>query len=351
MLPFLALLGLTLLWLLLPLLPAFRELVRPTDVAPLKVVDRSSGYVAYFARNFRQYLDRQMAALPGEAQVGDYVGKLPDGTQFIRVRKSSQGLTHEVEPGTQNRLVVVDGAMTLQDGETFLMEVYARAPMIGGAGSVYRAIYADRELGLGERSTVLRWAHAGGTMGVGSHSVLRGRITSDQAVVLGANVVFERIGAPRISVGTEHGIPPGDGFAAHPFALPEHAHPIGDHYRVEGDLEIPAGARVTSSLVVAGSLTIGPGAVVEGSVKAHRDVELADAARVRGSVVARRRVMVGDSAWIGGPVIAEERIRLGQRSVVGGPELPATVSAPLIELAAGATVYGQISAPLGARTF
>jgi hypothetical protein len=62
MLPFLALLGLTLLWLLLPLLPALRELARPTDVAPLKVVDRSSGYVAYFARNFRQYLDRQMAA-------------------------------------------------------------------------------------------------------------------------------------------------------------------------------------------------------------------------------------------------------------------------------------------------
>jgi len=188
-------------------------------------------------------------------------------------------------------------------------------------------------------------------MGVGSHSVLRGRITSDQAVVLGGNVVFERIGAPRISVGTEHGIPPADGFAAHPFALPEHAHPIGDHYRVEGDLEIPAGARVTSSLVVAGSLTIGPGALVEGSVKAHRDVELADGARVRGGVVARRRVMVGASAWIGGPVIAEERIRLGHRSVVGGPELPATVSAPVIELAAGATVYGQISAPLGARTF
>ena len=133
MLPFLALLGLTLLWLLLPLLPALRELARPTDVAPLKVVDRSSGYVAYFARNFRQYLDRQMAALPREAQAGDYVGKLPDGTQFVRVHKSPQGLTHELEAGTQNRLVVVDGSMTLQDDETFLMEVYARAPMIGGA--------------------------------------------------------------------------------------------------------------------------------------------------------------------------------------------------------------------------
>ena len=351
MLPFLALLGITLLWLLLPLLPAFRELARPTDVAPLKVVDRSSGYVAYFARNFRQYLDRQMAALPGEAQAGDYVGKLPDGTQFIRVHKSPQGLLHEVEAGTQNRLVVVDGSMKLEDNETFLMEVYARAPMIGGAGSVYRAIYADRELGLGERSTVLRWAHAGGTLGVGSHSVLRGRITSDQAVVLGGNVVFERIGAPRISVGTDHGAPAAAAPATQPFTLPAGVRRLGDHYRVDGDLEIPVGARVESSLVVAGTLTIGPGAVVEGSVKAHRDIEVGDGARVGGSVVARRRVMVGSSVWIGGPVIAEERIRIGQRSVVGGPELPATVSAPVVELSAGATVYGQISAPLGARTF
>ena len=350
-LPFLGLLGLTLLWLLLPLLPALRELIRPTDLAPLKVVDRSSGYVAYFARNFRQYLDRQMAALPGEAQAGDYVGKLPDGTQFIRVHKSPQALTHEVDTGTQNRLVVVDGSMTLQDNETFLMEVYARAPMIGGAGSVYRAIYADRELGLGERSTVLRWAHAGGTMGVGSHSVLRGRITSDLAVVLGGNVVFERIGAPRISVGTEPGTPPLAFPPATAFTLPAGSRQVGDHYRVEGDLDIPGGVRVTSSLVVAGTLTIGAGTLLEGSVKAHRDVELGDASRVQGSVVARRRIMVGSSVWIGGAVIAEERIRIGQRSVVGGPELPATVSAPVIELAGGATVYGQISAPLGARTF
>ena len=40
MLPFLVLLTLMLLWLLLPLLPALRELARPSDVAPLKVVDR-----------------------------------------------------------------------------------------------------------------------------------------------------------------------------------------------------------------------------------------------------------------------------------------------------------------------
>ena len=351
MLPFFALLAVTVAWFLLPMLPALRELVRPTDTAPLQVVDRSSGYVAYFARNFRSYLEKQIAALPAEAQAGDYLGKLPDGTQFIRVHKSAGGLTHETEAGTQNRLVVLDTPLTLPGNEMFLMEVYARATLIGGPHAVYRAIYAERDLGLGEASKVLRWAHAGGTLGVSGHSVLRGRVTSDKRVVLGHNVVFERIGAPVISVARENEPPPPPPSSPKEFRLPEGSRRVGDHMRVHGDLDIPEGVRFLSSLVVSGTLRIGMGAIVEGSVKAHRDVELADEAQVRGAVVARRRIMVGAAAWIGGPVIAEERIRLGRDVVVGAPGLPATVSAPEVELANGATVYGQISAPMGGRTF
>lgn len=351
MLPFLVLLTLMLLWLLLPLLPALRELARPSDVAPLKVVDRSSGYVAYFARNFRQYLEGQMKSLPAEAQAGDYLGKLPDGTRFIRVHKSPAGLAHESQEGSQNRLVVVDSAMTLPDGGTFLMEMYARAPVIGGAGSVYRAIYADRELGLGEHSTVLRWLHAGGVLGVGPHSVLRGRVTSDTAVILGGNVGFERIGAPVISVGTEPSRPGAAPAGLPEWRLPERARRVGDHHRIGGDVTVPAGVRVSTSLVVTGSLRIGIGVVIEGSVKARRDIELADSARIQGSAVAGRRIMVGEAAVLGGPVIAEERIRIGAGSIVGADQFPATLSAPEVELLAGATVHGQISAPMGGRSF
>lgn len=351
MLPFLALLGVTLAWFLVPMLPALWELMRPTDTAPLQVVDRSSGYVAYFARNFRSYLEKQMAALPAEAQAGDYLGKLPDGTQFIRVHKSAEGLAHEADAGTQNHLVVLDTPLTLPGNEMFLMEVYARATLIGGPNAVYRAIYAERDLGLGESSKVLRWAHAGGTLGVSGHSVLRGRVTSDKRVVLGHNVVFERIGAPVISVVEENEPPPPPPSSPKEFRLPEGSRRVGDHMRVTGDLDIPEGVRFMSSLVVSGTLRIGVGTIIEGSVKAHRDVELADEAQVRGAVVARRRVMVGAAAWIGGPVIAEERIRLGRGVVVGRPDMLATVSAPEVELANGATVYGQITAPMGGRTF
>ena len=353
MLPFLALLGLALAWFLLPLIPALREFLRPTDIAALKVVDRSSGYVAYFARNFRQYVGRQTAAMPLSQQTGDFVGRLPDGTQVVRL--SAAGAVERPGVGPQaleHRLVVFEAPRTLSGGETFLMEVYAREPLTGGPRAVYRAVYAERDLALGEGSTVLRWAHAVGRMTVGPNSELRGRISSDAGVVLGAGTVFERIGAPVIWTDADEPSepPPPPPSMPKAFKLPDDARQVGDHTRIEGDLVIPEGVRVPGHLVVAGTLRIGLGTIIEGSVKAHRDVELAAEAQVKGAVVTRTRLIVGPGAWIGGPAIAEMSIRLDRGAVVGGADLPATASAPEVELARGATVYGQISAPNGGRT-
>lgn len=344
--PFLVLLGATLLWFLLPLLPAIRELIWPTDARPLTVGDRSAGEVNFFARNFRQYFEKQMASLTAMPAADRPREAFPDGTRLLSLNAVS-----EAGSGSEDRLVVVEHQITLPGDETFLVELYARAAFTGGPRAVYRAIYAESELVLGESSRVLRWAHAVGTLSVSAHSVLQGRISSDRMVSLSGGVAFELIGAPVIAVGLEHEPPPDPPALAKEFTLPEGSIAVGDHIRIEGDVRIPGGVRVTHSLVIAGSITIGLGTIVEGSIKAHRDVELADEAQVRGSVVARRRVMTGAAAWIGGPVIAEERIRLGRGAVVGGPNLPATVSAPEVELAQGATVYGQINAPKGGRSF
>lgn len=346
MVPFLFLFLLALAWFLLPMVPALLELFRPTDVLPLQVVDRSAGEVDFFARNFRHYFEKQMAALAALTDLERPKDALPDGTRLRKLKSAVDAAS-----GTEDRLVVVENPMTLAGDLTFLVELYARAALTGGPRAVYRAVYGERDLTLGEGSRVLRWAHAAGKLFVGAHSVLSGRISSDRMVSLGGGVLFERIGAPVIAVGTEHEPPPDPPAKPKEFTLPKGAYPAGEHTRIEGDLFVPEGVRVTGSLVVAGSVTIGLGTIVEGSIKAHRDVELADEARVLGSVVARRRVLTGAAAWILGPVIAEEQVRLGRGSVVGGPNHPATVSAPKVELAQGATVYGQISAPNGGQTF
>jgi cytoskeletal protein CcmA (bactofilin family) len=349
-LPFLGLFGLTLLWFLLPLVPALREFLRPTDITPLKVVDRASGHVAHFARNFRRYLEQQVAGLPTEAQAGDFFGRLPDGTPFLRVHKQSDAIAREARQGLQSQLVVIDAQTTLAGSETFLMELYARAPLTGGAGAVYRAVYAEHELVLGNDSAVLRWAHACGRLIVGDRCTIRGRLSSDESVRLGASVVFERVGAPVISVGEPADLPPDLPSTLPLCPLPADARTIGNFVRVEGDFTVQEGTRIAGHLVVAGRTRIGMGAIVEGNVKSHGDLVLGAESRVRGAAVTRGAMSIGAAAWVEGPAIAEARLDLSRGALIGSPTVPATASAPIIELAQGATVYGQISAMGGART-
>jgi predicted acyltransferase (DUF342 family) len=349
-LPFLGLLAVSLAWSLLPLLPGLREVLRPTDIAPLKVVDRASGQVAHFARNFRRYLEQQVAGLPAEAQAGDFFGRLPDGTAFLRVHKQSGAIEREARHGLQSQLVVIDTQATLAGNETFLMELYARAPLTGGPNAVYRAVYAEHTLTLGDDSAVLRWAHAGGRLTVGDRCTVRGRLSSDDSVRLGGSVVVEQVGAPVISVGEPADLPPDLPSALPLCPLPPGARAVGNFTRVEGDFTVAEGTRIAGHLVVAGRTRIGMGAIVEGSVKSHGHLVLAAEARIRGAAVTRATMTIGAAAWIEGPAIAEERLDIGRGAVIGSPEAPATASAPVIELAQGATVYGQISAMGGART-
>ncbi len=343
--PLLFLLGLTLLWLLLPLLPALLELFRPRDTKPLEVSDRSVGKVSYFARNFRHYLDR---VLPPEAGAGDYAAKLLDGTEFVRVNRRADQLAQQGK--TENRVVVLDAPQRLPGDQTYTMEVYARAALASGAETNYRAVYGEQDLELGERNRVFRWAHAGGTLSVGPHSILRGRASANQRVMLDRDVVFERAGAPVIACREAREPPPVKRQGLRSWNPPPGSRAIGDHVRVEGDLELPRETLVTGSLVVTGRLRIGAGTLVEGSVKAHGDLDLADRARVAGAAITRGRLALGEAAWVGGPAVAERAVRLGPNAVVGGPSLPASVCGLEVELGDGATVYGQISALRGART-
>ncbi len=345
MAPFLVLLAVTLLWVLLPLLPALREVMTPQDIEPLELTDRSIGKISYFARNFRQYIDR---VLPQEAGAGDYAAKLLDGTEFVRVTRRDEQLASQgnVEP----RVVVLDEPHTLPGDRTYLMEVYARAPLTSGPETNYRAVYGEKDLTLGESNRVFRWAHANGMLTVGAHSVLRGRISSETSVTMGRDVVFERAGAPIIACGKRADPPVQDAAELAPWVQPSLAQQVGDHLRVEGDLDIPKDTVVPGSLVVTGRLRIGAGSVVQGSVKAYRDLELSERARVNGAAITRARLALGERASIGGPALAERSVRLGRNTVIGAPATPASVAGAEIELSEGATVYGQISALRGART-
>lgn len=341
----------TLLWFLLPLLPALRELFRPTDIMPLQVVGRDAGDVALFARGFQAYITRQLERLPTDAD-DELLGKLPDGTPFVRARRLAAPLAAEAarEAGL-DRVVVLTGPASLAGGETFVREMYAKAALAAGPGSIYRALLGDAGLTLGPSSTVLRWVHARGELLVGDGSLLAGRASSDQVIRLGSSVAFDRLAAPRIVVAGGSAVPEIAAVPAAPLDLPvDRSHQVGDHVRIEGDLVIPAGAVVGGHLVVTGTLSIGPGARLTGNVKAHGAVEIGSGAVLEGAIVSRSRVTTGLRARVAGPVVAEAEVTVGAGTVIGNPQRPTSLACPRVVLGEGVTVHGLITATVGGST-
>lgn len=346
--PFLGLLLLTAGWFLLPLIPALRELFAPTDTAPLDVVGRDAGDVAFFARRFRTYLVKQLELLPAGAG-SDQTGRLPDGTALARIERHPERLGQEA----QDRVVVVEAPVALPGGETFLREVYARDVLRGGPGSVYRAVLGERDVTLGERSRVLRWIHAVGPLEVQNQSELSGRTSSDTAVELGAGITFERIGAPIIATAGRAAPAPSGRIVENrpaPWSLPAESRPVGDHIRVSGELNVPSAVTLDRHLVVDGSFRLGQDGQVLGSVKAHGDATLDRRSRVDGSLVSRRGIIIREECLVAGPVVAEESVEIGDGTTIGSPDAPTTVTAPSIMLGRGVTIYGQVVATRVGRT-
>ncbi len=338
-------------WLLVPLLPAVRELYRPTDIAPLRVVDRDAANVALFAQTFRAYLHRQLEFLPTDTAV-ESLGKLTDRTPYLRGPRLPDGILDEArsERGL-DRLVVLTGPVALAGGETFLRELYATRGFAGGPRSTYRAVLGDAGLTLGPGTTVLRWIHARGDLLIGDGSVLAGRASSDQAIRLGGEVRFDRLAAPRIMVSGGAGLPDLPPPIPQPYGLPtERTRAIGDHIRVEGDLTLPANAMLQANLVVTGTATLEAGAHLVGSLKAHRGIHLGQGARVDGATISRTTVQSEFRAAIGGPVVAEESIQLGPGNSIGQQHAPTSMAAPQVALGAGCIVHGLITAPGGGVT-
>jgi hypothetical protein len=354
MMPILGAIGLvlvTLLWAALPLIPAIRELLRPTDVEPLAMSGRDNADIGRFARHFREWVAATMAA-PGDGRLLHLPAR------------------HELEPlralplSSRDQVVVLDHAAELDGGEAFNQELWARAEFAGGPGATYRAILGERSVSLGPRSHVLRWLHSVGVLTIGDESHLYGRTSSERAIRLGKLIGFDRLGAPVISVGAaeprpmpplpegltklELGDPHDSRLTTHDFL--RRARRIGGQVRIDANTEVPAGFLIEGDLVVSGDLRLGPGTWVKGSVKAHGRLELAQGVVVDGSLVSRGDLTVGPGSWVRGPIISESALHLGTGVTVADPATPTTVSGRTAVLSSGVVVCGHVVTEAGGQT-
>lgn len=323
-------------WMALPLLPAFMELLRPRDAAPLSAVGNDAGKLTYFADSFTKRAQR-------EGLLGTMVPpRLGDGTPVLSHSQAAP-LVKQRKP-IEDMVVLMDSTPLPEDCE-LATEVLARLTVRGSNGVVYRALLGQRDVYLGERSTVLRWVHAKGRLEVANNCRLLGRATAERTIVLGTNVTFERLEAGVIRVtDVETAEAPVLPTGAYERFVPSYGKQLAPAYwRIDGGLPITAGSAFIGSAIATGSIVVNDGARVTGSLKAHDEIIVRSGAVVTGSLSARKRITLERGARVSGPIISEEAIVV-EAVVVGSSTKPTTVTAPVVRLLPGATIYGAVMA-------
>lgn len=337
-LPALFLIAIVTAWAYLPLAPAVRELQEATDVEPVRVVHAAVD-VHHFARGFKAFLEEQLAGPMARCRNlnSNQQGQLDEGIPYSVVT-SWDGRTPPVG------MIVCSRSLSVPPRGVFRFEMYAAGSLVGGEMAVFKAVLAERDIELGPRSTSLRWLHAGQAIRVGADSRLHGRVSAGHTISLADGCYFERLNAPRISLGREVQVASAP-VARTPLEVDDLKNVLDStagRWMIRGEARVPAERRLEADLVATGDVRVGKDVQVVGSIKSHRDVYLGMGVEVHGSVVARRHVHMSEGCVVHGPVLAEDTVFVGAGCRIGSPSTPTTVGARRIHVSEGVVAHGTI---------
>lgn len=315
----------------LPFVPAFREWLRPTDLASLPISPNYTSDIDHFAR--RLHADATAKLGQGE----------PTGYEtFDFVPASSEGTDWR---GAANRLISRDSLSSPSPIQSS-QPLYVQGDLRAGPESAFSALYATGDIALDAESEIHDWAHAGGVLRLGRKGIALRRISAGSAIELGNETWFERLHAPSLYFGSreEAGPPPytGTPLEASYADLPDALQQTPLLFLIRGNCALPPDSIFRGSLVVTGFLTIGMGTTVVGDIKAREGVSMGYGAEVHGAITCEKRVYVFKQARAWGPLVSESDVLIGAGAVIGLPDAQTTVSANNIIVEDGVTIHGTV---------
>lgn len=341
--------AITSLMFLLALVPALLEWYAKTDAEPLRVVREQDTSIRHFATSFRTqintFFDDHGIELDAPPAPFNAVWHIDEPVSFLGAAPAPEFSPDEINSRRVNRVLIGTGSMFLPGDMVYEQEVYCCGDLTTGDRTAYRALYAEREIALGNESVVVRWLHAGGGVTVGAGSRLLGRLSADQSVTLGPDCEFERVSSPVIRCAPEvvsprHLCPPP---AREPWKPGDTLQAIdGDTLKANTELAIPPGTRVEKNLIAKRGLSYGEGVEVTGDSKAQKSLRVGRGAVIRGALVCTGLIDIEPDCLIKGPIISELGIRIGTGCVIGTPAQGTTISAPRIAVAPGVQVSGTV---------
>ncbi len=337
---------------ILPLIPSIKELKRPTDTKPLRVIQDYNSDIRYFAQSFKKFLEKNLPDFFENDDL-DYnvTGALPDNNKFLIVGKG-RDITFDDEEKKNNstaKLILAKSSLKLPAKTFYETEVYSAGSVDAGENSQFRAILAEGDITLASDCTTARWMHCNGSLQAGQGCKLFGRSSAEENITLSANSNFERLHAKKIIFGQLEEAKKISVNYVPLEQIPNVRNNSGKRWVIDGDLKMPEKSLFEGNLITTRNFYVGSSSHIKGSIKSNDFTYISDNTQIDGAVVSVGDLYIGANCQIGGPVISEGKIIICEGSVIGMKEMPTSVCALEIEVMEGVVTYGTIWAEEKAR--
>jgi predicted acyltransferase (DUF342 family) len=341
--PILLALIIFLLLMLLPFIPAIKELLKPKDFHALFIKMDYSKNPRYFDRAFKNLLEQALR-------------KTGDGPGLKRVQLSKAELVEVSDSKTVpdnenvNNILYVKGNFVSGKRVRLNKELLVKESAVIGEKNILRAIACDGSITISDGTKITRWVGTDGNITVGQGCVL-GKICSCGGLLeINKECLFQALyGNPIITYelpdGNLNSVEATNEKEKLARSVPSGGKNIEDFawYSSEKQFSIPAFKIIEGDIISKNNLTLKKGCVVTGSLKAYGNVVLENEVTVNGNIFAEGEILVGANCSIMGDIFSQSYIRIARGVFVGKEKTTKSVIGKKgVELTCNATIFGYV---------
>ncbi len=319
--------------LLLPFLPAIKELVQPQDARSLSINMEYSRDPRYFGNSFKGILKR---ALENE--------NLKEGARQITLSKTETIeiiSKKKIEAGEDlDYLIYSTGNFISLENVTLNKEIYVKGKASLGERNTLRALAAEGEVSLASKTTVIRWVDAEGEFTAERSCDLGWSISSASKLRIAPDCRFRRLYGMPVQTwkeGPEKGI-----------SVPDRKNADIEETAFISDKDwtiIPPRTKIDKTLIFKQNLRIKRNCVLDRDVKTYKKLVLEEGVQIRGNVFAENSITIGPLSRIFGNIFSQETIHLGEGTKIGrAGGTKSVVARGEVVLDRGVVIYGYVVA-------
>lgn len=266
--------------------------------------------------------------------------------RLSREEEYIDGNTQKEYPDMVEKLVICrEGEFHPPQHKEFLKEIYSEVNTFIKGENVLRALYSRKDIVLGNKTQIVRWVDAEGTVAVYDDCDLGISATSAARMSIGKNCKFRRLSAPQICLGQYPGNinDPAEGKDKRIYRLAVQTDREKNVRYINKERVNEEGV-VDFSVLSSKNVSVTERIIVKGDLRSHKGVRLCTGAIVVGNIFAEKDVVLERDACVLGNVFSQGDVYMAKGAAVGKQgAISSVIARGNIKAEPGSFVFGYMS--------